>query len=64
MTPLAAALALALGGAQGPAWAAVMADKADKADAVQMPAISVFGDAISAGTAGRSYINSADIERQ
>ena len=66
-TPLAAALALALGGAQGPAWAAAMADKADKAekaDAVQMPAISVFGDAISAGTAGRSYINSADIERQ
>ena len=63
-TPLAAALALALGGAHGHAWAAAMADKAEKADAVQMPAISVFGDAISAGTAGRSYINSADIERQ
>ncbi len=61
MTPLAGALALALGGAHGPAWAAVMADKAD---AVQIPAISVFGDAISAGTVGRSYINSADIERQ
>ena len=60
-TPLAAALALALGGAHGQAWAAA---KGDKADAVQMPAISVFGDAISAGTAGRSYINSADIERQ
>ena len=64
LTPLAAALALALGGAHGHAWAAAMADKAEKAGAVQMPAISVFGDAISAGTAGRSYINSADIERQ
>ncbi|MBG6222528.1 MULTISPECIES: Plug domain-containing protein [unclassified Janthinobacterium] len=60
-TPLAAALALALGGAQGHARAAAMADQADE---VSMPAISVFGDAISAGTAGRSYINSADIERQ
>src|SRR5689334_19426613 len=58
LTPLAAALALALGGAHGHAWAA------DRSDAVQMPAISVFGDAISAGTAGRSYITSADIERQ
>ncbi|MEG0883860.1 MAG: hypothetical protein RSH52_21755 [Janthinobacterium sp.] len=60
-TPLAAALALALGGVHGHAWAAAMADEAG---AVQMPAISVFGDAISAGTAGRSYISSADIERQ
>ncbi|MDN2699824.1 hypothetical protein O0882_26255 [Janthinobacterium sp. SUN073] len=42
-----------MGAAHGPAWAAAMADKAEKADAVQMPSISVFGDAISAGTAGR-----------
>ncbi|OFJ47093.1 hypothetical protein BA896_018885 [Janthinobacterium lividum] len=37
-----------IGGAQGHARAAAMADQADE---VSMPAISVFGDAISAGTA-------------
>ena len=60
LTPMAAALALALGAA-GSAWAS---DAGDTSNDTRMPAISVFGDAISAGTAGRSYINSEDIERQ
>ena len=64
LTPMAAALALALGTLGGSAWAANAADAASPENATQMPAISVFGDAISAGTAGRSYISSADIERQ
>ncbi|MFZ4878745.1 TonB-dependent hemoglobin/transferrin/lactoferrin family receptor [Janthinobacterium sp. Mn2066] len=62
MKPLAAALALMLGTAGANAWA--IDSKDDASNDQQMAPISVFGDAINAGTAGRSYLNTADIERQ
>lgn len=64
LTPIAAAVALAISLLGNGAQAAGAADAADTSNDTQMPTISVFGDAINAATAGRSYVTSADIERQ